>query len=140
MARVMGLDVGDVRIGVAFSDPSGTLAIPHSTLLRARGVAEKQILDLISQQEIGLVVVGVPLSADHGENDQSFKTKAFCRRLERRSPVQFCLWDEHLSSAEASERLQSAGRKSGAAGLDACAAAVILQDYLDQQGPLPSKD
>lgn len=131
---ILALDVGTVRVGTALS--SGILAQPHQTFERAQGVAEKEILSLIAERQIEILVVGLPLG-DNGERTrQCDDVERFVRRLTRRAKVSIVFVDEYASSATAAERLRESGRgrKSVASGtLDAGAAAVILQDYLDRQ-------
>ena len=133
MSRILGLDIGDVRVGVALSDASGTLATPFATFERGGGAAESEILALISREGITTVVAGLPLSEAGAETEQSSKIRSFCRRLERRAKIEITLVDEYLSTVEAweivAESKKSRSHKKGK--IDAVSAALILQTYLD---------
>ncbi len=132
--RALCLDVGERRIGLAISDPGGRLATPYSAIRRRdqqRDIAA--VLKIAREEEITLIVVGMPWSLDGSVGPQAERTLAFCRALEASSHVPVEVWDERYSSVEAEHRLIEAGvspsRNRGR--VDASAAAVILQAYLD---------
>ncbi len=132
--RVMALDVGDRRIGVAVSDPSCTLASPLIVLeRRSRKKDVEAIVQLASEEKIAKVVVGLPLDSRGNRGEQALKTIAYARRLAAVLPIPVVLWDERLSTGDAEEMLRDAGRppRYRRERIDAAAAAVILQDYLD---------
>ncbi len=132
--RVLGLDVGDRRIGLAISDRDGSLATPYNALGR-RGLERDiaAILKLVQEEEIGTIVVGEPLSLDGSVGPQAKRTLAFYEALRAASPVPVDTWDERFSTVEAERLLREAGvaPSRNRARLDAAAAAVILQGYLD---------
>lgn len=158
MARLMALDVGEVRIGVAISDASGFLASPYTTLRASRDEAKtwEAIRRLLDETEAEGLVVGLPVSLDGQLHAQGERVRDFALRLQEHVHVPLVLWDERYSTVEA-ERLLAKGfqepdrRKIGGQGkrgrqgrqgtrqtrfgIDAIAAAVILQEYLDH---LPS--
>jgi len=136
---VIGLDLGERRIGIAVSDPTATLARPVKTIRRGtsdEGAADQlcaEIEGLASDDEVGTVVVGLPRKLDGGDNQQTPRVRQMIALLSARLPIPVVTQDERLSSREAEERLalrESDWRKRKAR-LDAAAAAVILQDYLD---------
>ena len=140
--RVLGIDYGARRIGLALSDATATLASPWRLLTRPPSEAET--LRLISDEiarlaaaDDGLeaVVVGWPRRLDGSPNDQTPLVEAFTRALEARIALPVILQDERLSSHEAEQRLSVRERdwRRRKAKLDAAAAAVILQDYLDDR-------
>jgi putative holliday junction resolvase len=135
VGRLIGLDIGDKRVGVALSDASGLIASPVGTLDRAKGEAESRILEMIKERQIRTVVVGMPYSENGQTNEQCTRVESFCRRLRRRSGVDIEYIDEYLSTVEAKHRLmetQGAGRRLKAVGgVDAASACVILQMFLD---------
>ena len=138
--RVLGLDVGDKRIGLAISGGAGLLATPYSTIERRnqqRAIAA--ILEIVQAEEVGQIVVGMPLSLDGSVGSQAKRTLVFCEALESASPVPVATWDERFSSVEAERLLRQAGvpPSRNRARLDASAAAVILQGYLDARRPSP---
>ena len=134
--RVLGLDVGDRRIGVALSDETGLLASPLSTLQRVGPRRDlKAIAALVREHGAGEVVVGLPYNLDGTIGPQAEKVRAFAEGLKPlvRMPVRF--WDERLTSVEAerilSERNVPWQRRKGL--VDQVAAVLILQEYLDHQ-------
>ena len=134
--RALCLDVGERRIGLAISDPLGRLATPYSAIVRRgqqRDIAA--VLEVAREEEIALIIVGMPWSLDGSAGPQAELTLAFCHALEEASPVPVETWDERYSSVEAERKLLEAGvsPSRNRAKVDASAAAVILQAYLDAQ-------
>ncbi len=138
MARLLALDVGERRIGVAVSDPTGTLARPLTVIVRTSRQADFQaIARLIEEYVAELVIVGLPLSLDGSEGPQARQTRRYAERLAQRVAIPIELWDERYSSATAAAILREKGqrRRRVRDELDATAAAIILQSYLDAQAP-----
>lgn len=134
--RSLGLDIGDRRIGVALSDPEGILASPFSVINRKDdSLAIKAIIDIISQQGVGQVIVGLPRSLDGSLGRQVEKVKEFVQRLCQYTKVPVDYRDERLTTVMAQRlRRVSGGKKSrGKVSYDAQAAALILQSYLDEK-------
>ena len=133
--RILGLDVGDKRIGVALSDPTEVLA---STLMvmerKSSDIDFETILDLVEKHEVGCIVVGFPRSMDGHIGKQAEKVNAFAEALSELTPVPIEMWDERLSTVIANKLLRDSGKNRGQikAKRDAAAAAVILQGYLDR--------
>lgn len=131
--RLLGLDVGDRRIGVAVSDPTGFLATPVEVYRRGNPDGDIQhIVDLVSEYEASGVVVGLPKNMNGSEGPQAEKTREFADALSARG-VSIALWDERLSTVEVTRRMveQRRGRRGIQERVDAEAAALILQAYLD---------
>jgi len=132
--RLLALDVGERRVGVAVSDPMGWLARPL-TIIHRRSKKEDfaAIARLVEEQQAVAVVVGYPLNMDGSVGPQARRVARYAAALERELPVPVILWDERLSSEEAAERLRSVAgsRRRRRKYLDDAAAAVILQEYLD---------
>ena len=132
--RILALDVGDKRIGVAVSDLLGILASPLTAIERTSdSKAIDTILRTLNEQEAGEIIVGLPISLSGGYSGQTKSVAAFVRKLEERSPVPVKTVDERYSTVEA-ERLLSQSKPTRARSrgeIDAAAAAVILQSYLD---------
>ena len=143
--RALGIDFGGRRIGLALSDPTGTLARPWRTLERrehdddAAAHEVASVASTLMAEEDGLVavVVGLPAHLDGTPSDESARVQAFASRLEALLAVPVVLQDERLTSHEAESRLALRERdwRRRKARLDAAAAAVILQDYLDSRRP-----
>jgi len=158
--RSLGLDVGDRRTGVAVSDPDGSIAFSLTTI--ANGNEDKDIDDIIrlaEQYEAERIVVGLPLSLNGELGPRAKKVMAFAQELSLRikqgglSEVEVKMWDERLSTVAAEHMLVEAGgvkrksqrgtrkknvkknyNSSGKDGIDAMAAAFILQGFLDSHG------
>jgi putative Holliday junction resolvase len=137
--RILAVDVGERRIGLAISDVSRTLARPLLTLkIRNAGEGVDQVAAEIARlkaEDDGLstVVVGLPVRLDGSPNAQTPRVTAFVDALKARTPVPILTADERLSSREAESLLAERERdwRQRKARLDAVAAAVILQDYLE---------
>ncbi len=136
--RILALDYGLRRIGVARSDPTGTLASPVGTLERRRGKRPPlgRIGALAKRYDIEAFVVGLPLDERGCENDWTAEVRAFAAALEKRCGLPVHLADEHCSSVEAEARIRAAGLPGKYAKekgrIDAGAAAIFLQDWLDE--------
>ena len=134
--RVLALDIGSVRIGVATSDESEFLASPYSMIRRRSDQAAiDAILRARDETDAGLVVVGLPVSFDGNLHAQATSVQLFAEKLKTRLSVALVYVDETLSSVRAEEMLRVSGVRPEriAQRIDAAAAAVILQDYLDQR-------
>jgi len=131
--RVLGLDLGDVRIGVAISDPERRLAVPVGTVRTGAPADLKAIAELVSELEVALVVVGYPLRLSGEPGTRARHAEAFADALRSFLAVPVVLHDERLSTVEADRALREAGadgrRRRGV--VDRSAATVILQAYLD---------
>ena len=133
--RILGLDVGDKRIGVAMSDPMEILASTLTVIQRKGNGSDFEAIDgLVKEYEVGCIVVGLPRLMDGRIGRQAEKTEAFAKELHELSGVPIEMWDERLSTVIADQLLRDAGTKSGQikAKRDAAAAALILQGYLDR--------
>jgi putative Holliday junction resolvase len=144
--RVLGVDFGQRRIGLAISDPSATLARPWRTVpagtspvASAQAVASLVTAGEPDLEELGAIVVGLPRRLGGEETDQTEPTRRFAVELGRLTALPIHLQDERLTSYEAESRLAENERdwRRRKARLDAAAAAVILQDYLDAGATAP---
>lgn len=138
--RVLSLDMGERRVGIAISDPTATLARPLQVLARASRKEDfAAIAALVAEHDVGLVVVGQPLSLDGTEGPQARRVARYAAALADALPVEVVSWDERFSTARADEilrqnRKEKKKRRARADGeIDAIAAAVILQSYLDRE-------
>lgn len=134
--KVMAIDLGDVRTGVAFSDLTGFIAGRSATVTcRDRDRLLDEICALIDEEAPGEVVIGLPLNMDGTEGPRAEKSRAFGQRLGERITLPIIYEDERGSSITANRILSDAGKKRGKqrAKVDAVAASVILQSYLDSR-------
>lgn len=134
--RLLGLDIGERRVGVAVSDPSGRVATPVTVLdARALGRDQAALRRLVEEYEAEGLVAGLPLTMAGEEGPQAKAVRAQAARLAEQVglPLAFC--DERLTSAQAARSLREAGAdaRSMRGKLDAAAAAVMLQAYLDER-------
>jgi len=138
MARVLSLDVGEKRIGIALSDPSGTIAqglrLYTTTGSRTRDIAA--IGELVRELGVSMVVVGLPKNLDGSLGPRAQEMVRFAEILKRESGVPVDLWDERFTTDEAHRvfDMASVKRKKRRGSIDVMAAQIILQGYLDAQG------
>lgn len=132
--RLFGIDLGDRRTGIATSDEREILASPYA-VLSVRGLNDtlRQLVPLIEKEGIGAVVVGLPLNADGTHGARAERAEAFCDMLRERVSVPVHLWDERCTTTEAYDILHGLGKaeREGKRQVDALAATLILQSYLD---------
>jgi len=138
IGKLLALDLGLVRIGVAVCDPLGLAARPHSVFYRSSRRADfEQLARLVQSEAVDAVICGLPLSASGGENDHTKSIRKWAMRLAQAlrvligRPIPVIFWDERLTTFAAQELLAEQGVRGGED--DAVAAAVILQSYLDAQ-------
>lgn len=138
--RALGIDLGGKRVGLAISDASGVLARPLDVLHVGGGEQVRQVAAVVGRlaaEDDGLetIVLGLPRRLDGSPNEQTATVLAFAAALRAAVPQPVLLQDERLSSVEAESRLALRDRdwRSRKKKLDAAAAAIILQDYLDER-------
>lgn len=132
--RLIGLDVGEARIGVAVSDPTGTLASARTVLARRPEQAVlKALQDLIEEEEAAAIIVGLPRSLSGELHGQATLVQEFAESMRKQVSVPVHFWDERLSTVAAEREMRASGAKRDKrrAMIDAVAAAIILQSYLD---------
>lgn len=132
--RVMGLDYGERRIGVALSDPLGLTAQPLVTVERTSLDADLGVLaDLVREHDVRRVVIGLPLSLKGERGERARAAEGFGRRLARASGVPVEAWDERLTSVQAERALLEGDmrRSRRREVIDRAAAMLILQSWLD---------
>lgn len=137
MKRVLGLDLGSRRIGVAVSDRSGTIASPLTVLTRGRAQSDdhRRVAELVAEEEAEAVVVGLPLNMDGSEGRAAKGARAECVGLATVLSVPVVLHDERLTTVEADRVLMEARMRAEARRrlVDKVAAAVMLQSWLDSR-------
>jgi len=144
MARVLAIDHGDARVGLALSDELAFLAHPLETIQVAQTDPVTRIVEVVKQYHVTTIVLGMPYRMDGSEGTAVEKVREFGASLvEKLGPgIKMVEVDERLSTKTAQEQLHAAGRniKNSRQIIDQAAARVILQDYLDSQRPPPSLD
>lgn len=134
--RALGIDFGLKRVGLAVCDPTGTLVSPLKTIERGtREALFDELLEIIQNESIDIVVVGLPLSLEGEDTLTTRQARNFAQSLGRRTDVPIRLMDERLTSAEAEEELNAAGLrgKKKKMALDSQAAVVILRSWLESK-------
>ncbi|RMF80394.1 MAG: Holliday junction resolvase RuvX [Nitrospirae bacterium] len=136
--RVMALDVGERRIGVALSDPLGSFAQPHATVAVAGRRRDVERLAAIAREhQVEEVVVGLPLHLDGGEGEAARRARRLGGALAAALGCRVTYWDERLTTVQAERALLEGGvrRRRRKGVVDQVAAALILQAYLDSRAP-----
>ena len=133
--RILGIDYGRKRIGLAISDPLGVMAHSLDTLqCRSTRKDLAQLQAIIREQNVHLLVVGNPIHLNGSPSEMSTEAEAFAARLSEQSGVPYRMWDERLTSQEAGHLLRETGRKvQRDGGVDRLAAQIILDSYLAAQ-------
>lgn len=143
MGRILALDYGERRIGVALSDPTYTIASPVATLKRRPGKRPPwaEITQLIQENEVEEVVIGLPLQLDGEEGEWAGEVRTFGEHLARRTGLPIYWIDERLTSVQAERTVRSLGLKRSQREekerVDAAAAAIILQIFLQHRKAAP---
>ena len=134
-ARLIGLDLGTKTIGLAVSDSAFTVASPLQTIRRTKFTADaKQLLEIITEKNVGGIVLGLPRNMDGTEGPRAQSTRAFAQNMTGKTDLPIAFWDERLTSAEAERVLIDQAdmtRKRRGEVIDKMAAAIILQNFMD---------
>jgi putative Holliday junction resolvase len=139
MARILGVDYGLRRMGLAVSDPTATLAQPLPALLRRRGKRPPvgAVAALVAEHAAAEVVVGLPLNSEGEEDEWTAEVRAFGERVGERAGVPVHYIDERFTSAAATRAVRSLGltrtERERKERVDAAAAVLILQSWLDRR-------
>ena len=136
--RILAIDYGSQRIGLALSDPTGTLARPLPFVpAKADLKLAREIAGMAKKEEAHLILLGLPRNMDGSSGEAAAKVQAFAAVLGQATPIRIQLIDERLSTVQASRQLQESGKnaRQQRGKIDSEAAAVLLQGYLDSQTP-----
>ena len=139
MPRILGVDYGERRIGLAVSDPSATIAQPLPTLVRRRGKRPpvQAVSDVAHEWQVECIVVGLPLTLAGEESDWTRETRVFGEKVGERAGIPVHFLDERLTSVRAERAVRALGLRRHAredrARVDAAAAVLILQAFLDRR-------
>ncbi len=137
--RALGVDFGAVRIGLALSDETGTIASPLTTIRRRQGkrVPYAQIAEIAGRYAVRFLVVGLPLDLSGQESGWSHEVREFARELQDRLALPVHLVDERMSSVRAERTVRGIGlpkrKREERERVDSAAAAIILQSWLDRR-------
>lgn len=135
-SRLLGLDLGDVRIGVALSDTNRMIASPLIMLPRKKKFSDlvKDIEELIKKHQVGGIVLGLPLNMDGSSGPRVQSVNAFANNLKKAIDLPVYFWDERLSTMAVARTLEESGisHSSRKEQVDKMAACYILQGYLDR--------
>jgi len=140
MSRILGVDYGSKRIGLAISDPGGIIATPVRTeTCSGEEDALKKIIAVCTELKADKIVLGLPLNMNGSQGPQAEKVTAFGEKLKSRLDIPLEMWDERLSSVSAERVLIDAGtsRRRRKEVIDKLAAQIMLQNYLDAHTELP---
>lgn len=138
MGRLLGMDYGQRRIGLALSDPTGTIASAHSVVeYDHEREALEQIAEVCRTHDVEAVVLGLPINMDGSEGGSAAAVRSFSVKLEKRVELPVRFWDERLSTRSAEAVLIEAGtsRQKRKGLVDKVSAQIMLQNYLDAKSP-----
>jgi putative Holliday junction resolvase len=138
MQPILGIDLGEARIGVALSDDLGMMAHPHSTIaVREVSNPAARVAEICRETKVSKIVLGLPRNMNGTYGPAADKARAFAAQLEQAAGLPVILWDERLTTVEAQRALHASGRnvKQSRQVIDQVAAQFILQSYLDAQAP-----
>lgn len=139
MPRILGIDYGERRIGLALSDPTATIAQPLPTLVRRRGKRPpvQAVADIVRSHDVAEVVIGLPLTLEGTENEWTAEVRAFGDALAERAGIPVNFIDERFTSVRAEQAVRSSGlrrtQREEKSRIDAAAAILILQAFLDRR-------
>lgn len=143
MKRILSLDIGDRRIGVAMCDTLGILATPLTIIDRTKIELDvASIIDLVTKHGVGLILAGLPRSLSGSIGQQAEKVQSFVENLKQQTSVPIEFRDERFTTVDAQRLMREAGSKKNKSNSknkkdkmhdDAAAAAVLLQGYLDEK-------
>ena len=134
MGRLLAIDYGEKRLGLAISDPNQIISKPLKTLILSDSkYIYNELEKIISDYEIQKLIIGLPLGMDGKNTQQTSKVEAFKENLQNKISIPIILFDERLSSVSAKKSLISQGIKTGhnKSKIDQTAAAIFLQHFLD---------
>jgi|SRR5688572_14203446 len=135
MIRILGIDHGDARIGIAISDELGMLAHPMETITIKDTEPLARIGQIVAEKAVETIIIGLPKNMDGTTGPAAEKVRAFAEQLRTKVTCPVRLWDERLTTVAAQKSLHAAGRntKQSRSVIDQAAAQLILQGWLDSQ-------
>jgi putative Holliday junction resolvase len=133
--RIMGIDYGSVRIGIALSDPMQIISRPYKVILNKGKEVFFEIKKIIESQNVGKVVLGLPYKLDGGDSEKTIEVREFKKHLKEVISIPIILWDETYTTSDANEILKEMGynTRESRKVVDKIAASIILKDFLDRR-------
>ncbi len=133
LSRIMSIDYGTVRIGLALSDPLQIIANPFKVIQNSGEEVFSEINSIIKSEKVGKIIVGLPVNLEGKDTKKTTEVRDFFEKLKNRISIPIIYWDESYSSAEAEEMLKKMGKsiKESRKVVDKFAASIILKSYLD---------
>jgi putative holliday junction resolvase len=132
--RLLGIDFGSKRIGLALSDPTGTIATGYMTIQNDKSSCDR-IAEIVDEKEVITIVIGLPISLKGGESQKTKEVRSFSSKLQQHVTVPVVFQDERFTSREAMATMIAMNttqkQRRQKAKIDEIAAAIILQAYLD---------
>jgi putative Holliday junction resolvase len=144
LSRIVGLDPGAARIGIAISDDGRSIAFPRDTVPARGGWADaaKRVKEALAGEDVALLVVGLPLRLDGSEGEAARRARGFGEALRAAFGVEVVYWDERMTTVAAERSLSEMGRRGSKRRevVDQSAATILLQGYLDANTEEKCKD
>lgn len=129
--RVMAIDYGKSRVGIALSDPLGVISQPLTTIkVKSQKALFRQILEIIQQSDVGLIIIGNPLSHKGKATKMSEQISRFIKQLKKMTDIEIKLWDERFTSQYAMNIMKEIKVKKQKDLVDQVAASIMLDEYL----------
>ncbi len=130
--RIMGIDHGAVRVGIAISDPMQIIARPYKVIINNDDLFD-EITNIIKKEKIGKIILGLPLNLDGKDTQKTREVRNFAEKLKISISIPIILWDERYTTVEANEALQKMGYNihDSKDVIDKVAASLILKNYLE---------
>lgn len=130
-SNILGLDAGNVRVGIALVRAEVSIPVPVTTLLRGGTTFWEQLGEIINNNDVSQLVIGLPRSLDGHETEQTVSTRNFGNELASRTGLPISWQDEALTSVQAESALKKTGKPYVKGDIDSLAACYILSDYME---------
>jgi len=132
--RIMSIDYGAVRVGIAISDPMQIIARPYQVIINNDALLD-DITSIIKKEKIGKIILGLPLNLDGKDTQKTKEVRNFAEKLKKNISIPVILWDERYTTVEANEALQEMGYnfRDSKDVIDKVAASLILRNYLENK-------
>ncbi|HHE37509.1 MAG TPA: Holliday junction resolvase RuvX [Candidatus Cloacimonetes bacterium] len=133
--RIMGIDYGEVRIGIALSDPLQIISRPYKVLTNSDDSLFVELNEIIKLENVGKIILGLPLNLEGKDSQKTLEVRKFAEELEKKVPVPVEFFDERYTTVEANEALKNMGKdpRESRKVIDKIAASLILRSYLENK-------